>query len=198
MNGEKILPIRAVARREWYNLLNLMGAMCLVSGHYSRDHLYRVASEFKGLSHRCDAFLTRGGKTYVDSSIDTSPARAAATLTALDRPVSIILGGRGKHLPLGGLIPLLRRYAIRIALYSEAGAEYYRELCESGVADEIPTAKFPHFLGAVEYADEAVGKITVLLSPAATGYGEFKSYAERGDAFIRHIRDKYGHNRKEV
>jgi UDP-N-acetylmuramoylalanine--D-glutamate ligase len=198
LNGEPWIPTCALARREWYNVLNLMGAMCLASGHYERGHLYRVATQFRGLAHRCEVFLSRLGREYIDSSIDTSPARTAATLTALCRPISIILGGRGKHLPLAELIPHLRRYAVRIALYSEAGEEYYRELCDSGITEDIPTMLFYRFADAVEYADGAEGTVTVLLSPAATGYGEFKSYAERGDAFRRHITDKYGHNRKEV
>ncbi len=198
LNGEPLIPISAVTRREWYNILNLMGAMCLVSGHYSREHLHRVAAEFRGLAHRCESFFSHGKRAYIDSSIDTTPARAAATLLALDRPVSIILGGRGKHLPLGELCTQLRRYAVRIALYSEAGDEYYSELKERGITAEIPTMLFDRFADAVEYADGAEGESAVLLSPAATGYGEFKSYAERGDAFKRHIRDKYGHNRKEV
>ena len=191
INGERTLSISDVSRREWYNLLNLMGAICLTSGHYSREHLRRVASEFHGLAHRCECFFRANGKEYIDSSIDTTPSRTLATLAALDRPVSIILGGRGKHLPLGELCCALKKYAVRIALYGEAGAEYYDELREAGITDSVPTALFPLLRGAVDHADGCESVSTVLLSPAATGYGEFRSYAERGDAFKKYIKDKH-------
>ena len=198
INGERVLPISSVKRREWYNILNLMGAACLASGHYTRDRLLRVASEFRGLAHRCECFLHLAGKEYIDSSIDTSPARALATLRALDRPVSIILGGRGKHIPLGELCPALKKHAVRIALYGEAGAEYLCELNATGVADITECRYFPLFCDAVEFADGCGTGVAVLLSPAATGYGEFRNYAERGDTFKKYIKDKYKDIRKEV
>lgn len=196
-NGAPLVAVSELGRREWYNVLNLMGAICLTWGECEREHVLSVGRSFRGLSHRCEAFLRTDEKEYVNSSIDTSPARTAATLLALDRPVSIILGGRGKHLPLGECLFALEKYAVRIALYGEAGEEYLPELTRFGICSRVPVMLFPDFRGAVDFADlEASG--TVLLSPAATGYGEFRDYKERGEVFKKYITDKYGYTRKEV
>ena len=45
----------------------------------------------------------------------------------------------------------------------------------------------------MDYATRGISKgETVLLSPAATGYGEFRDYKERGKHFKEYVRQKHG------
>lgn len=192
VDGVRWLGVSDCRRREWYNVCNLMGAMALCYGHYSREWLVHVAGEFGGLPHRAEMFLNHDGIDFVNSSIDTSPSRTRATLTALGHRVRIILGGRGKKLPLGICADALQMYAQRISLYGEAGREYYDELSSLGFRDRIPLHLYERFDDAVEDALVGVARgDTVLLSPAATGYGQFRNYAERGDHFKEYIKHKY-------
>ena len=190
-NGEPLIAVADCMRKERHNLHNLMGAMALTWGEYSSEHLLSVAGSFRGLEHRCEIFHTWCGVDFINSSIDTTPARTRATLSSLGRRVRIILGGRSKGVPLGECLPVLSEYAERISLYGEAAEEYFEAII-SGGASTVNCARFDKFDAAVDYATEGISKgDTVLLSPAATGYGEFASFAERGRHFKDYIVNKY-------
>lgn len=191
-NGKRLIAISELARQEKHNVHNLMGAIALATWEFSPAHLKRVASEFHGLEHRMEKFLTYNGVDFINSSIDTTPARTRATLDALGRPTRIILGGGAKGLSIRPIIPSLSEHATRIALYGDAGKQYLGELNEGGMADGEKIRLFKEFDGALKFILEGLSPgDTVLLSPAATGYGEFKDFAERGKHFKDHIKKLY-------
>ena len=186
IDGKAILSLEEVGRKERHNLTNLMLAIGLSLGYTTEDQIRRVAAEFSGLEHRCE-IMTVGGIDYINSSIDTTPDRTKTTLTSLDKRVNIILGGRGKGLPLDTLKSALEKYADRISLYGEVKEEVYAWLCRE--LPDIPCEKFDKLSDAIDHAMSGtkVGD-TVLLSPAATSYGEFKDYTKRGEYFKEYIR----------
>ena len=63
----------------------------------------------------------------------------------------------------------------------------YAWLCRE--LPDIPCEKFDKLSDAIDHAMSGtkVGD-TVLLSPAATSYGEFKDYTKRGEYFKEYIR----------
>lgn len=190
VDGVPQLSTKDCKRRERHNIHNLMGAMSLTLGEYSREHLCSVAEGFGGLAHRMEYLYSRSGIEFINSSIDTTPARTRATLEALGKRVRIILGGRGKGLSLLPCVQALKKYAVRISLYGEAGADYYRELFDTGITCQLNCRLFTRFDDAVDHAAAGATKAdTVLLSPAATGYGEFKNFEERGMHFKDYIKD---------
>ena len=133
-NGKRFIPINEVARREEYNLKNLMCAMGLCVGYVSEDRIREVVRSFTGIRHRAELVASIDGKAYVDSSIDTTPSRVISTLSNLTGRVNIILGGRGKRLSIAPLIPLLSERCLYIAVYGEVGDEYYDALAASGIS----------------------------------------------------------------
>ena len=192
LDGQMLLPVSICGRREPHNIHNLMGAVGATLGDCSREHILSVAASFRGLEHRIERFLSVAGADFINSSIDTTPSRTARTLTSLDRPVRLILGGRGKRLSLVPCFEPILRYATRISLYGDAGKEYYPVLKKRGITELIECQLFERLAEATEHAttDLCEGD-TVLLSPAATGYGEFRDFADRGRFFKKYILDKY-------
>ena len=191
-NGAPIIEANEIKRAEGHNIHNLMGAIALTLGEFSTEHLRRVAREFAGLEHRMEKFLKAGGVDFINSSIDTTPARTRATLEALKRPVKIILGGGAKGLSILPLIPALTKYATKIALYGDAGGMYFAEILDRGIDSGERTRLFDKFDGALGYIlDGLTDGDTVLLSPAATGYGEFRDFTERGRYFKDYIKKLY-------
>ena len=187
-NGENFIEAKKLGRQEQHNLLNFMSAAALAHRYASPEAIQRAGREFRGLPHRCETVLKENGVEYINSSIDTTPERTVKTLSALDRRVIIILGGRGKGLPLDPLFEPLKKYAKLALLYGEAGEEIKRQL---EVQEVCPFAYFPLFSDAVEYAkSKARASDTVLLSPAATAYGQFKNFEHRAEAFKSAIKQK--------
>lgn len=192
IDGDGALPTESVRLKERHNLENLMSAIALSLGYVSRERICEVAESFTGLGHRCRR-MTYGGKEYIDSSIDTTPERTKTTLLGIGKRVHIILGGRGKGLSLFAMRDALLRYALSISIYGEIANDIDTWLGEDEKLSRIPRKKFTRLEDAIECADAlaSIGE-TVLLSPAATSYGEFTSYHERGEFFKDHIVKKHG------
>ncbi len=183
LDGEAIVPISEVRRNERHNLQNLASAVALSIGYAEKELVAEAARGFEGLGERCERFF-KDGIGYVSSSIDTTPERTRTTLEGLGIPVNIILGGRGKRLPLEPLREPLIKYARRIAIYGEASREMLEFIDSDTELRRIPHRSFFTLKDAVDYAREDTRPgDTVLLSPAATSYGEFSNYLERGSFF---------------
>ena len=187
LDGETVVRVESVKRRERHNITNLALATALSIGYASPERIREVAKSFTGLSERCEIFTYKGIE-YISSSIDTTPERTRTTLLGLSRPVSIILGGRTKNLPLDPIREPLHAFAKRIAIYGEAAKELDGYISSCPELCDIPREVFPTLDGAIDYAiATATPEISVLLSPAATSYGEFDNYIERGRFFKAHV-----------
>ena len=179
LNGESLLAIRDVKRRETHNLKNLMTAIAMTFGETAPEGIRRVAANFGGLPHRCRLVLSRGGVDFYDSSIDSTPSRTAQTLTSLGRRTVVILGGRGKGVPYSELCPALALYAECAVICGECADDIYKD-----VKSACRTVMVDNFDDAVEFAAELSRSCgCVLLSPAATSYDAFENYEERGKRF---------------
>ena len=191
LDGEPILRMRDVLKQEQHNIRNLMSAIALTLGYTSTEVIREVAMTFSGLEHRCEEF-TLGGVAYIDSSIDTTPSRTATTVAGLGRRVRIILGGRGKGLDFDALKEPLICYADKIALYGEAKDELLKWIENHSELKKIHHQAFSRLKDAIEYADADIERgETLLLSPAATSYGEFADYRSRGLFFKDYINNKH-------
>ena len=182
-NGRLILPYECIKRKESYNIKNLMMAIALSDGYTDEDRIREVAQGFSGLEHRCESFLELGGVEYINSSIDSSPARTSATLTSLGKRVILLLGGRSKGVGYGMLCEPVKKYAERVLIFGENRDEIYSVLkdsakCEIFDAIEAATTR------AIELSQNAEA---VLLSPASTSYDRFQSFIERGNYFKKMI-----------
>ncbi len=179
LDGARLLHREQIRARGEHVVKNFMCAVALTAEYADREAIRRVAESFTGLAHRCETVAVRDGVEFIDSSIDTTPARCAATLYSLDKRVVLILGGRSKGLSYEPLVEAAKKYVRRAVIYGEARDEIYAAL--SGVTRCDAATDFGRaVLSAAECAE---GGGAVLLSPAATSYDAFKSYEERGEKF---------------
>ena len=189
LDGERVLDTDQARHKERHNIINLALAIAMSIGYIDKERILKVASSFEGLTERCEHF-TLGGIDYISSSIDTTPARTATTLSGLGKRVHIILGGRGKGLSLEPLRAPLTQFAKKIAVYGDIRDEICAFLSSDSELCKIPRAKFERLGEAIDWICERVthGE-TVILSPAATSYGEFTDYRQRGRFFKERILD---------
>ncbi len=193
----KTADIRLVGR---HNVENYMTAIALLDGLVSYDSIRKVAKEFGGVEHRLEFVRELGGVKYYNSSIDTSPTRTEAALSAFDEKVIVICGGYDKHIPFTHLGDVLcqkakaviltgaTRYAI---LSSIKDSPYYSD---SGIVIHLAEC----FFDAVESAKgKASAGDTVILSPACASFDEFRNFEERGDIF-KNIINSMAENEQEV
>ena len=182
-NGELLLEYSDIGRKETHNIKNLMIAIALCDGYTDSEQISQVAKSFSGLPHRCEKFLEKDGVEYINSSIDSSPARTVATLLSLDKRVILLLGGRSKGLDYGELCDTVRRYAERALIFGENREEIY-----SAIKDSARCELFTTIENATERAIElSANADAVILSPASTSYDAFSNFEERGNYFKKII-----------
>ena len=177
-----------------HNVANYMTAIGLTRGATTDERIREVCRTFGGVEHRLEFVREKDGVTYINGSIDSSPTRTAAALSALgkNRPVVLIAGGYDKHIPYGPLADAVfsDETDVRALVLTGDTARAIREAVESHPA--WPAARENGFLlTGDEDFDAAVKKAaalarpgdTVLLSPASASFDHFKNFEERGKHF---------------
>ena len=200
-NGVTETPVLDIARIRIpgrHNVENFMTAIALTHGYAEPADVGAVADSFLGVPHRLELVreIPRAGGAirFYNSSIDSSPTRTLAALSAMTemnaregrRAPTVICGGQDKHVPFAPLAEGLCRYASRVMITGEARDQILTALgdCPDFDPARLPVTVIPDYREAMRTACEtARDGDTVLLSPACTSFDAFKNFAERGEVF---------------
>jgi UDP-N-acetylmuramoylalanine--D-glutamate ligase len=182
----KIAPGVCLDQRKWpalqgpHNAQNALAAIAVAKalGVAERDIDAGLAS-FAGLPHRMERVREYDGVAFVNDSKATNPDSVAPALAAFER-VHWILGGRAKGDDLDACAPHFGHVA-RAYTIGEAGPVFARALAGRVPVEEVITLD----RAVTRAADVAVAGDTVLLSPAAASFDQFRDYEDRGDTFRR-------------
>ena len=174
-----------------HNTANFMTAIAVTHGKVSYEDVREVARTFGGVEHRLEFVRELDGVTYINGSIDSSPTRTAAALSALeDRPVVLIVGGSDKNLDYAPFADTVFASSVHTLVLTGATMEkvYTAVTTAPGYADAaakgLKIVKNPSFDGAVSDARAAAkAGDTVILSPAAASFDAFPNFMVRGRHF---------------
>ncbi|MBO5653579.1 MAG: UDP-N-acetylmuramoyl-L-alanine--D-glutamate ligase [Clostridia bacterium] len=180
--GVPLFSARHLKLRGEHNLKNLLAATAALGDVITPSMLLSFAQDFAGVPHRMERVGEKRGIHFINSSIDTTPTRTAATVAAMgEERFLLLLGGQGKHLPLAPLETAVKK-AEKVYLFGEIGAEIAAFLDGLGLTYLACGSMEAAVLAA--YAEASAGD-NVLLSPAATAYDAYRDYEERGEVFRR-------------
>ena len=171
-----------------HNLENMMTAAALCQGLVSPAAMRRVAMEFGGVEHRLEHVRTLHGVDYYNSSIDSTPTRTAAALSALRQPIVIICGGSDKHVSFAPLAKALCERVRAVVLTGETAPKIAAAMdaCPDFDAKRLTVLHEPLFADAVRRAAALANEgDAVLLSPACASFDAFPNFAVRGETFKR-------------
>ena len=192
-DGTPLMRESELSLRERHNLLNFMAAAGVAFGYAPIESIREVGTGFRAPRHRCERVHTSSrGTVFINSSIDTTPTRTATTLSGINKRVLLILGGRGKGLsPLPLKEPILK-YADGIIAYGEFGAELCELFLRDAELSRVPVIYKDRLSdGLYELKHILRGGETVVLSPAATAYGEFENFERRGELFGDFVKKQF-------
>lgn len=169
-----------------HNIENYMTAIALCYRYVDTDTLLSVAREFTGVEHRLEPVRTLDGVDYINGSIDSSPTRTIAALSALQgRDIVLICGGYDKKLDYSPLAPKLCDSVRVLVLTGDTAEKIERALLEyagySGSPEIIHAESFEDTV--ILARKNAVKGGCVLLSPASASFDRFDNFAERGRYF---------------
>ena len=175
-----LLETHDVGLRGAFNLENVLAAAeaaCLMGADF--DALRTAVREFQAVEHRLEFVRTIRGVEFYNDSKATSVDATAKALSAFERGVHLILGGKDKGAPYAPLRPLLQGRVRDILLIGAAADRIEAQLKDVAVtiqAGDLETAVRQAFQRAVP------GEV-VLLAPACASFDQFEDYEHRGRVF---------------
>ncbi len=189
---EELLRVSDIILPGRHNVENYMAAIANVYGLVSRDVFAEIAKSFPGVEHRLEFVRELDGVKYYNSSIDSSPTRTAAAISALPvRPV-VICGGYDKKIPFAPLADALVAGAAAVVLTGATAEKIMSALKECSGYDPgaLPVSIEPEFAAAIGRARKLArpGGI-VLLSPACASFDRFRNFMERGNLFKETVKN---------
>ncbi|MGN0855254.1 MAG: Mur ligase family protein [Kiritimatiellia bacterium] len=149
----------------------------------------RAFATFEPLPHRMNRIGEFGGIRCIDDSKATSLAALAAGVAMTTGAVRLIAGGLPKGDDPNSVGELLTKRVKKVYLIGQS-AEAFAEAWKSTVECEI--------CGTMERAvqtamREAVSGETLLLSPGAASFDQFRNFGERGDVFAGLVKKEGQH-----
>ncbi len=188
-NEEKCMNIdEQITLKGMHNINNIMFilAVCQILNLDIKKAIDSI-KEFKPLEHRMEFVKNVNGVDYYNDSIATIPQSTIDAVKAIKNVNTIIVGGKDRGVNLTELIEFLKTSDIENIICLPKTGEYIKE----GLEESNKNVYFTNELEeAVNIAKKVTKKDTVcLLSPAASSYGYFKNFEERGRLFKKYVNE---------
>ena len=175
-----LLGTRDILLRGDFNVENVLAASaaaCVLGADF--EAIRRAIAAFRGVEHRLEFVREIHGIQFLNDSKATSVDATTKALTAFNRGVHLILGGKGKGAPYAPLRALLEGRVRAVYLIGAAAERIAREL--RGAVELIHCGDLE--TATREAYAHAVSGDAVLLSPACASFDQFQDYEQRGRAF---------------
>lgn len=148
---------------------------------------YEKINAFHIGGHRVEEFHDAKGRIWInDSKATNADATIAALSSYRDKKIYIILGGDDKGADLSSLFEVLKNLNVEVFAI---GANS-QKLCALTTAIQKPAYHCKTLEKAVIMIDKVYEEDSIaLLSPAAASLDQFSSYAQRGESFMKIVKN---------
>jgi len=184
--ADSVMEIAKLALKGIHNLENVlfMTAAAKIIG-ISMEKTAEFFYSTEGLEHRMEEFFTYGKVQFINDSKGTN---LDATLKAIDgynEKVILICGGKDKKLDLTPLAKLIKEKTKELFLIGETSDKLEELVLKEGYpADKIYNLKeIEKVVAKMREVYNGTEEETVIFSPAASSFDQFKSFEERGKIF---------------
>ncbi len=181
-----VMPVNEIKIPGSHNQSNAMAAMALTHAvDIGFDPMIAALKEFDGLEHRTQWVAESNGVEWYNDSKATNVGATLAAVNGMGENLILILGGDGKG---SDFSPLGKGLVGKVKLVILIGRD--AELIASAVAEFTAIKHAGSMKEATQIAyQEAVTGDKVLLSPACASWDMFNGYAERGEEFIKQVKN---------
>ena len=152
-----------------------------------KEKIIESVMNFKISAHRIECVANVNGVRYIDDSKSTNVHSTIHCLKNCDNNVVLLLGGQDKNLNYNEIFKTYKDKLNMVIAFGNAR----KKIQKSAILADFENLKIAKtFRGAVELAyNFANSGDTVLLSPACASFDEFKNYEERGETFVKIIKE---------
>jgi len=186
---EKIVSVNELKIFGQHNISNVLAAVGLALAiGIELDAIRSAIKGFNGLPHRCQWVANVSGVEFYNDSKGTNVGATMAAVEGLGQRISghilLIAGGIGKGADFRSLVPGINRWGKEVILIGQDAIEI-----ASNFDQDIQTYFANDMQDAVSTAfKHASSGDAVLLSPACASFDMFENFQERGNAFIRSVK----------
>ena len=175
------------------NILFMTAAAKIIGVPFPKIMEFFYSTE--GLEHRMEEFFSYGKVNFINDSKGTNLDATLKAIDGFENKVVLICGGKDKKLNLTPLAKLIKEKTKQLFIIGETS-----DKLEELVLKEGYTAENIYNLKEIEKVVEKMKEMysgeeeeTVVFSPAASSFDQFKSFEERGKIFKELVR-KYFNN----
>lgn len=177
---EKVVDLVDIKLIGKHNYENIMAAIMVVKElGVNNEPIVALLKEFGGVEHRIEFVRELNGRKFYNDSKATNIKATQIALSAFNTPVILLLGGMERGQDFGGLKEYISNVKL-IVTYGEC-----KKRIEEFANDMMIDVKVVDFLeNATKLAYElSIEGDTILLSPAAASWDQYKCFEDRGDEF---------------
>lgn len=160
-----------------HNLFNIMILFAVAKLYnVTCETVKNTVANFNGLEHRLEFVREIDNIKFYNDSISTIPETCIAALNTLKETDTLIVGGNDRGIDYDSLIKKINSLPdLKVICIDDVGKKIYNEINnEKYQIDDMDEV--------VKKAKEITKKIC-LLSPAASSYGHYKNFEERGTIY---------------
>ncbi|MBQ6840731.1 MAG: UDP-N-acetylmuramoyl-L-alanine--D-glutamate ligase [Bacilli bacterium] len=187
VDDEKTFDITTdIKLKGMHNLKDIMFALSVASLlNLEYDKCIKTINEFEPLAHRMELVGKYNDIIFYNDSIATIPDAAMNAVNSLGNVNTLIIGGMDRGIDYSGFITYLKECDVEnIICMPDTGIKIMQE-----IKDVKKTYEAKDIETAVDIAKKVTKKDAIcLLSPAASSYGFYKNFEERGDRYKEHIK----------
>ena len=192
VENHMICPLSALQLPGKHNVENACAAIS-AARLFVADELAieRGLKSFTGLDHRLKFVAEVDDVRFYNDSIATTPGSAIAAIKAFKAPKIMILGGSEKGADYTQLIKQVTEDDVRgVIVMGKTGQVISDKLKQKDPKGSIILESVDSMVGAVAAAKRhAKAGDVVVLSPASASFDQYKNYADRGEQFIKAVKD---------
>jgi UDP-N-acetylmuramoylalanine--D-glutamate ligase len=181
------MSIHDLALQGKHNTCNSMAAAIVGKvSDIKSEFIRECLSDFKGVEHRLERFLSVHGIEFINDSKATNINSAWYALESMTRPVVWILGGIDKGNDYGELFDVAKSKVKSIVCLGVDNTKIVEAF--TGIIPQIvETQSMEHAVKSAYFLAEP-GDV-VLLSPACASFDLFNNYEDRGAQFKQEVRN---------
>lgn len=194
--GEEIMQADDLAFSAKHDVENALAVICALKLYgVSTKVVVETLLNFKGINYRLQNIGSFGGVTYYNDSKSTNVASLLKAVEKMNSNTVLIVGGKDKNQDFTPFFDLVknRKDVIKGVIFT--GENRYELLKSSVKAEYLDVAIAKDLLSSVAIAKSLVKEgDTVLFSPGAASFDQFKNYEERGERFNYIVKGLYENN----
>lgn len=181
---EYIIELEEVVLPGAHNVENMLASIAAVKlAGGTNEQIRHVLSTFKGVKHRLQFVGEWKNRLIYNDSKATNILATKAALSAFTKPVVLIAGGLDRGNEFDEILPDFSHVQVLVA-YGQTKEKLVRLGGKAGVtvieADDVKDATKKAIVAS------RAGQV-ILLSPACASWDQYRSFEERGDAFLETV-----------